>query len=284
MRQAPAATIPITIAHSPDSDDAFMHWAIAEGRIDSGPFRFEHVLADIETLNRAAVEGRYEVTALSIHGYAHVRDRYALLGHGASMGEGYGPVVVSREPIPAASLARRTVAIPGEWTSAALALRLWRPGIRTLVIPFDEIIEAVKAGRADAGVIIHEGQLTWAEEGLHRIVDLGEWWAEVEDGLPLPLGGNAIRRDLGAERLAAVSRILRASIAHALEHRAEAIEYAERFGRGLDRAQTDRFVGMYVNARTLDYGEDGREAVRRFLSRGVAAGLVPAGPDPEFVG
>jgi 1,4-dihydroxy-6-naphthoate synthase len=283
MRGAPASTVPITIAHSPDSDDAFMHWAIAEGRIDTGPFRFEHVLADIESLNRAAVEGRYEVTALSIHGYAHVRDRYALLGHGASMGEGYGPVLVAREPIGAADLARRTVAIPGEWTSAALALRLWRPGIRTAVVPFDEIIDAVKAGRADAGVIIHEGQLTWAAEGLHRIVDLGAWWAEAEDGLPLPLGGNAIRRDLGRERLAAVSRILRASIAHALDHRAEALAYAERYGRGLDRDQTDRFVGMYVNARTLDYGEDGREAVRRFLARGVAAGLVPAGPDPEFI-
>jgi len=283
MRQAPASTIPITIAHSPDSDDAFMHWAIAEGRIECGPFRFEHVLSDIETLNRAAVEGRYEVTALSIHGYAHVRDRYALLGHGASMGEGYGPVVVAREPLDAAALARRTVAIPGEWTSAALALRLWRPGVRTVVIPFDEIIDAVKARRADAGVIIHEGQLTWAAEGLHRVVDLGAWWAEAEEGLPLPLGGNAIRRDLGRERLAAVSKILRASIAHALDHRGEALEYAERFGRGLDRAQTDRFVGMYVNSRTLDYGEDGREAVRRFLARGVAAGLVPAGPDPEFV-
>lgn len=278
----------ITIAHSPDSDDAFMHYAIGEGRIDPGPYRFEHVLSDIETLNRAAVEGRYEVTALSIHGYAHLRDRYALLNHGASMGENYGPVVVAREAAPAgrdgrAALEGRTVAIPGEWTSAALALRLWLPGVETVVVPFDEIIAAVQEGRADAGVVIHEGQLTYGDDGLAKIIDLGEWWAEEEDGLPLPLGGNAIRRDLGEEHMAAVSRILRASIAYALDHREEALDYAEGYGRGLDRGQTDRFVGMYVNQRTLDYGEDGREAVRRFLRRGVAAGLVPEGPDPEFI-
>ncbi len=283
MPDASPTTTSITIAHSPDSDDAFMHYAIGEGRVDAGSYRFEHVLADIETLNRRAVEGRYEVTALSIHGFAHLRERYALLAHGASMGEGYGPVVVAREPGDRESLEGRTVAIPGEWTSAALALRLWSPGVRTTVVPFDEIIDRVRDGQVDAGVVIHEGQLTYSDDGLHRILDLGEWWAEEEDGLPLPLGGNAIRRDLGPERMREVSQILRASIAYALDHREEALDYAEGYGRGLDRSQTDQFVGMYVNARTLDYGDDGREAVRRFLRRGVEAGIVPDGPDPEFV-
>ncbi len=273
----------IIIAHSPDSDDAFMHYAIGEGKVDPGPYRFDHVLADIETLNRAAVEGQYEVSALSIHGYAHLRDRYALLNHGASMGENYGPVVVAREPGDRESLDGKTVAIPGEWTSAALALRLWKPGVKTVVVPFEKIIDEVLAGRVDAGAVIHEGQLTYRDEGLHNIVDLGVWWAEEEDGLPLPLGGNAIRRDLGEERMREISQILRESIAYALEHREEALDYAEGYGRGLDRSQTDRFVAMYVNQRTLDYGDDGREAVRRFLCRGVEAGLVPDGPDPEFV-
>ena len=186
----------IIIAHSPDSDDAFMHYAIGEGKVDPGRFHFDHFLSDIETLNRAAVTGTYEVSAISIHGYAHLRDRYALLNHGASMGEGYGPVVVSKEGGDRNSLEGKTVAIPGEWTSAALALRLWNPGVKTCVIPFDEIIPAVLEGKADAGVVIHEGQLTYNDEGLERIVDLGVWWAEEEDGLPLPLGGNAIRRDL----------------------------------------------------------------------------------------
>ena len=273
----------IIIAHSPDSDDAFMHYAIGEGKVDPGRFHFDHFLSDIETLNRAAVTGTYEVSAISIHGYAHLRDRYALLNHGASMGEGYGPVVVSKEGGDRNSLEGKTVAIPGEWTSAALALRLWNPGVKTCVIPFDEIIPAVLEGKADAGVVIHEGQLTYNDEGLERIVDLGVWWAEEEDGLPLPLGGNAIRRDLGAETMAEVSQILCDSIAYALKHREEALDYAEGYGRGLDRSQTDKFVGMYVNQRTLDYGDDGREAVRRFLKRGVDAGLVPDGPDPEFI-
>ncbi|MGA1202951.1 MAG: menaquinone biosynthesis family protein [Planctomycetota bacterium] len=273
----------IVIAHSPDSDDAFMHYAIGEGKVDPGPFQFDHFLSDIETLNRAAVEGTYEVSAISIHGYALLRDRYALVIHGASMGVVYGPVVVAREPGDRSFIEGKTVAIPGEWTSAALALRLWCPGVRTTVVPFDEIIDVVKAGGADAGVVIHEGQLTYGDEGLHRVVDLGVWWAEEEDGLPLPLGGNAIRRDLGEETMQAVSRVLRESIAYALDHREEALDYAEGYGRGLDRGQTDKFVGMYVNQRTLDYGDDGREAVRRFLARGVAAGLVPEGPDPEFI-
>ncbi len=273
----------IIIAHSPDSDDAFMHYAIGKGKVDPGAYHFDHYLSDIESLNRAAVDGKYEVSAISIHGYAHLRDRYALLNHGASMGENYGPVVVGREPGDRASIASMTVAIPGEWTSAALALRLWCPGVKTVVVPFDEIIDFVKAGKADAGVVIHEGQLTYGDDGLHKIVDLGEWWALEEDGLPLPLGGNAIRRDLGEKAMAEVSKVLRESIAYALDHREEALDYAEGYGRGLDRSQTDKFVGMYVNQRTLDYGDDGREAVRRFLKRGVDAGLVPDGPDPEFI-
>lgn len=273
----------ITIAHSPDSDDAFMHYAIGQGKVDPGPYEFDHVLSDIETLNHAAREGRYEVTALSIHGYAHLSDRYALLNHGASMGEGYGPVVVAREARTREQLAGATVAIPGEWTSAALALRLWYPGVQTKVVPFDEILDAVKRGDVDAGAIIHEGQLTYADEGLHAVVDLGVWWASETDGLPLPLGGNAIRRDLGAEHMRAVSRILRQSIAYALDHRDEALDYALAYGRGLNRSQADRFVGMYVNRRTLDYGDDGRRAVKLFLARAAEAGIISGTIEPEFV-
>ena len=274
----------ITIAHSPDSDDAFMHYAVSTGRIDTGRYEFRQQLADIETLNLAAREGRYEVTALSIHAYAHLHERYALLNHGASMGEGYGPVVVTREPCAAAALARLIVAIPGEWTSAALALRLWQPGVETRVVPFDQILPAVQTGEVDAGVIIHEGQLTYGDEGLHAVVDLGVWWGEETGGLPLPLGGNAIRRDLGPEVIGSVSAILRNSIAYALDHRDEALDFAEQYGRGLDRNQADRFVSMYVNQRTLDYGDDGRRAVQLFLDRAAAAGLLPAPTPVEFVG
>lgn len=274
----------ITLAHSPDSDDAFMHWAIAEGKLDTGPYQFVHLLADIETLNRAASEGRHEVTAISIHAYAHLAERYALLNHGASMGEGYGPVVVARTPLAPAQLATCRVAIPGEWTSAALALRLWLPEVETTVMAFDEILPAVRDAVVDAGVIIHEGQLTYAAEGLHAVEDLGHWWGRETGGLPLPLGGNAIRRDLGPQHTAAISRILRDSIAYGLSHREEALDHAERYGRGLDRQQANRFVGMYVNQRTLDYGEDGRAAVRLFLRRAFQAGLIPSEVEPDFVG
>ncbi len=273
----------ITVAHSPDSDDAFMHYALAAGRIPCGEYRFEEVLADIETLNRAAVEGRYEVTALSIHAYAHVHERYALLNHGASMGEGYGPVVVARSEGGRAWLRGKRVAIPGAWTSAALALGLWGREIETTVMAFDRILDAVLTGAVDAGVIIHEGQLTYRDAGLHAIVDLGVWWGAETGGLPLPLGGNAIRRDIGGRHVEQVSRILEASIAWGLAHREEALDHAERYGRGLDRARTDRFVSMYVNRRTLDYGDDGRRAVRLLLARARAEGLIPPGPDPEFV-
>ena len=272
----------ITIAHSPDSDDAFMHYAVTRGKIDCGSYEFDHVLADIETLNRAAVEGKYEVTAISIHAYAHLHDRYHLLNHGASMGEGYGPVVVAREPGNRESLAGKKILVPGEWTSAALALRMWYPDAITEIAPFDQIIDRVLGNAADAGVIIHEGQLTYAEEGLHAITDLGVWWAEETGGLPLPLGGNAIRRDLGPEVMRDVSRILRESIAYALENREEALDFAEDYGRGLTREQADRFVDMYVNQRTLDYGDDGREAVRLFLERGGEIGVIP-NFEPEFV-
>lgn len=275
--------ITIRVAHSPDSDDAFMFWALARNHIDTGDIEFVHELQDIETLNRRALNAELEVTAVSIHAYAYLADRYALLPHGASMGEGYGPRLVAREPMTRADLDGADVAVPGEMTSAYLALRMFAPGARTHTVAFDEIIPHVKAGKADVGLIIHEGQLTYADEGLHLIADLGEWWGSETGGLPLPLGGNAIRRDLGEDVIRRASRLLRESIAYGLEHRGEAVQYALEYGRGLDRDQTDEFVGMYVNARTLDYGEDGRRAVQLFLDRGHEAGLIPHRVQVEFV-
>jgi 1,4-dihydroxy-6-naphthoate synthase len=272
----------ITIAHSPDSDDAFMFYGLASGAIDTEGYEVGQVLSDIETLNRAAVTGTYEVTAVSFHAYAHLADRYALLPHGASMGDGYGPMVVARANGPR-TLDNVTVAIPGTWTTAWLALQLYRPGLSFRVMPFDQILEAVRDGQADAGLIIHEGQLTYADEGLTKVVDLGEWWAEHTGGLPLPLGGNIIRRDLGPDAMRKVSRLLHASIAYALDHRPEALAYAKQFGRGLDDAKTDRFVGMYVNGLTLDYGERGRTAVRRLFDEAWQQRLVPKPVDVEFV-
>jgi 1,4-dihydroxy-6-naphthoate synthase len=271
----------IHVAHSPDSDDAFMFWALAAGRIDTGGRRYVHELADIETLNRRALAGELEVTAVSIHAYAYLADRYALLAHGASIGDRYGPRIVARERAPAdprAALAGRTVAVPGELTTAFLALRLYQPAARTVVVPFDQIEEYVAAGRADAGLLIHEGQLTFADRGLELWVDLGVWWDD-ETGLPLPLGGNVVRRDLGDAMLDAVARDLKASIEYGLAHRAEALAHAQTFSRGLDPAKTDRFVAMYVNDYTVDYGERGRQAVRELLARGHRAGIVP-GPVP----
>ena len=270
----------LRVAHSPDSDDAFMFWALSTGRIETEGLRYEHVLKDIETLNREALAGTYEVTALSFHAYAYLADRYALLPHGASFGDGYGPVLVARKGFREADLGAIEVAIPGERTTAALALRLWRKGLRTRVMPFDAIQPAVLSGEIPAGLLIHEGQLTYADEGLVKIVDLGEWW-KAETGLPLPLGGNGIRKDLGP-LMDTVSRHLRASIAHGLEHRAEGLAHAERFSRGLPREKTDRFVGMYVNDWTLDYGEKGRRAVALLLERGHAAGVLPRPVVPEF--
>ena len=271
----------IRIAHSPDSDDAFMFYGLASGRVPANGFELEHVLADIESLNRAAFDGKYEITAVSFHAYAHLTYRYILLPHGASMGDRYGPVVVARKDGPS-SLRGTRVAVPGELTTAFLALRLFDPDVRHVVVPFDQIQEKVHSGEVAAGLLIHEGQLTYADEGLRKIVDLGEWWAERTGGLPLPLGGNVIRRDLGANAISTLSRLLHDSIAYGLEHRDEAVRYAMQFGRGLDRARTDQFVGMYVNGLTLEYGDRGREAVRRLLGDAQAAGLLPKPVTIEF--
>jgi 1,4-dihydroxy-6-naphthoate synthase len=271
----------ITVAHSPDSDDAFMFFGLACGAVDTGGIAVDQVLADIETLNRAALEGKYEVTAVSFHAYAHLVDRYALLPHGASMGDRYGPIVVARED-GVREVKGHRIAIPGTLTTAYLALRLYEPSFEYVVVPFDRIQEAVLAGEADAGLLIHEGQLTYEEEGLRKVVDLGEWWAQRTSGLPLPLGGNIIRRDLGPDTIAKVSRLLHASIAYALSHRAEAVEYALQFGRGLDRQRTDKFVGMYVNDLTLQYGERGRQGLERLMSEAFERGLIPRAVPVEF--
>ena len=273
----------IRVAHSPDSDDAFMFYALAEGRIDTGDIEFVHELQDIETLNRRALAGELEVTAVSIHAYAYIADKYALLPHGASMGEGYGPRVVASDPMQPGDLRGRRIAIPGTMTSAYLALRMYMPDFEPVVVHFDEIIDYVAARKADAGLIIHEGQLTYGEAGLHLITDLGEWWGGETGGLPLPLGGNVIRRDLGADLTRRVSRLLRESIAYGLEHRTAALTHALQYGRGLDEGQADEFVGMYVNQRTLDYGADGRRAVQLFLDRGFEEKLIPHRVHVEFV-
>ena len=280
----PASAVPrrITVAHSPDSDDAFMFFGLATRRVSAPDLEFVHVLADIQTLNERASAGEYEVTAVSFHAYAYLADRYALLPHGASMGDGYGPMVVAKEPWQPADLAAKRIAIPGRLTTAALALRLWNPALDCTVIPFDRIMDAVLAGSVDAGLIIHEGQVTYAAEGLHRVVDLGEWWGK-ETGLPLPLGGNVIRKDLGPALMRRVSTLLHQSIRFGLEHREEALAYAMQFGRDLDRQLTDRFVAMYVNALTLEYGARGREAVRRLLAAGHERGILPHFVEPEFI-
>jgi 1,4-dihydroxy-6-naphthoate synthase len=277
--------ITIRIAHSPDSDDAFMFYALTQGVLDTPGLTIEHVLRDIETLNQAAFSSTYEITALSFHGYAHLADRYQLMPSGASFGDGYGPIVVSRHPLDRAALAGRTVAIPGRLTTAHLALRLWQPEVETKVVAFDRILEVVQSGEVEAGVVIHEGQLTYGDLGLRAVVDLGAWW-KGETGLPLPLGGNGIRRDLPPELKQRLCRLLSASIAYALDHRGEALDYAMRYARGLedDRLRSDRFVGMYVNEWTRDYGETGRRAVQLLLDRGFEQGLLPAQVAAEFVG
>ena len=271
----------ITVAHSPDSDDAFMHYGIASGKVPTEGLDFDHVLKDIETLNRVAFEGKYEVSAVSFHAYAHLTDKYLLLPHGSSMGDDYGPILVAREDGPTSTRGIR-IAVPGTLTTAFLALRLYDPDIDYVVMPFDQIQDKVRDGSVDAGLLIHEGQLTYADEGLKKIVDLGEWWARRTGGLPLPLGGNVIRRDLGAEMVARVSRILHASIAYALDHRKEALDYALQFGRGLDRAKADTFVGMYVNELTLSYGDRGRAAVQRLMDEAWQTRLIPKKIEVEF--
>lgn len=274
----------VRIGHSPDPDDAFMYYAIAMEKVDTAGFAVEQVLEDIESLNRRALDGELEVTAISIHAYAHLADRYALMPCGASMGDGYGPIVVAREPFAPEDLRRKTIAIPGTLTSAYMALRLFLEStFQFVVVPFDRILDEVASGRVDAGLVIHEGQLTYASLGLRKIVDLGIWWGEANDGLPLPLGGNAVRKDLGQMTMRALSVMYKESIAYGLAHRAEALAYARGFGRGLDDRLNDRFVGMYVNDLTLDYGERGRRSIRLFLDRGAQAGITPPVDRLEFV-
>ena len=277
-----ALPMKITIAHSPDSDDAFMFYGLARGGVPTGGLEVSHVLADIETLNRHAQEGRHEVTAISFHAYPYVADKYALMPCGGSIGDGYGPLLVAREPLDPRRISGATVAVPGTLTSAFLALRLYAPAVATRVVPFDRILAEVREGRADVGLIIHEGQLTYGGQGLHKVVDLGAWWKD-ETGLPLPLGGNAVRRDLGPEMMARLTRLVRETVRHSLAHRPQALEYAMSFARGMDPGVADRFVGMWVNDMTLDMGERGRRAVQAFLDRGHAAGIIPQRVVVDFV-
>jgi len=275
----------ITVAHSPDSDDAFMFYGLATNKVRVPGLRFTHTLCDIETLNQKAREGDglYDVTAISFHAYPYIQDKYALLPSGGSVGDGYGPMIIAPRAYTQSEIKSKRIAIPGTLTTAYLALQLFAPGIETDVVPFDQIIPQVLEGKHEAGLIIHEGQLTYDKSGLHRIVDLGKWWLKVT-GLPLPLGGNAIRRSLGPELMSAVGGALRESIQYALDHREEALSYAMQFARDLDPQLADRFVGMYVNERTLDYGPDGREAVRRLLDMGHKAGIIPHEARVDFVG
>ena len=278
----------IRVGHSPDPDDAFMFYALAKGKIDTGPYRFEHELVDIETLNRRAIEGELELTALSVHAYAYLSDRYVLCSCGASMGDRYGPMVVARRGMTLAELAKATIAVPGLRTTAYLALRLCLDAdFDHVLVPFDRILDAVadaqyEGRRIDAGLVIHEGQLTYADQRLQLVVDTGQWWFD-RTGLPLPLGANGIRKDLGAEAVRDVHRLLRQSIEYGLEHRDEALSYAISFGRGLSRSKADQFIEMYVNQWTLDFGPIGRQAVARLLAEGHKAGVIPKLVVPEFV-
>lgn len=277
-----SSTRTIRVCHSPDSDDAFMFYALAAGKVETGNLRYEHELQDIESLNQRALRGELEVTAVSIHAYAYLADRYALLPHGASMGDRYGPRLVAREPLTGADVRGKRVAIPGPLTSAYLALRLYEPDFVAVPMAFDRIEEAVMQGEVDFGLLIHEGQLTYRDNGLFLVVDLGEWWFG-ETGLPLPLGGNVVRKDLGDELIRTLSRHLRESIAYSLKNRRDALDHAMQYARGLDRDKADTFVGMYVNEWTLDYGQRGRDAVRLLLERGAESGIIPHRVNVEFV-
>ena len=272
----------ISVAHSPDSDDAFMFYGLATNKLDTDDLKFTHVLKDIQTLNEDAINGVYDVTAISFHAYAYIADKYALLPHGASIGDNYGPIVVSKEPHSPDEIGKMKIAAPGKLTSAFLALRIYNADFEFEVVPFDKIIDAVQEGRVDAGLLIHEGQLYYQELGLHKILDLGEWWHE-KTGLPLPMGGNAIRRDLGEDLMEKVSGYLHESIRFSLENRADALAYAMQFARDMDTDTADRFVAMWVNNLTLDYGERGREGVRRLLQEGYEKGIIPNKVDVEFV-
>lgn len=273
----------IHVAHSPDSDDAFMFYALNTGKIDTKGYEFIDVLSDIETLNREALKGTYEVSAISIHAFPYVADKYALLSSGASMGDNYGPMIIAKEYFSPSELKNKKVAVPGTLTSAFLALKLFEPQVEYIVVPFDKIIDKVKNGEVEAGLIIHEGQLTYQDEGLVCIVDLGKWWYEKTDGLPLPLGGNVIRKDLGYKVMKEISEILRESIKYSLSHREEAVEYALKFARGMDKQKADKFIGMYVNQLTVDYGERGKKAIELFLKQAYEKGFIPNLPQIEFV-
>ena len=282
----PAATLSkdISIAHSPDSDDAFMFYGLATNKVRVPGYKFHHTLTDIETLNhRAITEAFYDVTAISFHAYPYLQENYALMACGGSVGEGYGPMVVARQPYTQEEMRKLRIAIPGVLTTAYLALKIFAPEIETVHVPFDRIIPEVVAGNFDAGLIIHEGQLTYSHSGLSKLIDLGQWWRE-QTGLPLPLGGNAIKRSLGHETMLTVTQALRDSIQHALDNREAALEYAMQFARDLDTRLADKFVGMYVNERTLNYGEDGKDAIRKLLQMGHERGIIPAAAKIEFVG
>jgi 1,4-dihydroxy-6-naphthoate synthase len=281
-KTATGKVVEIRLAHSPDSDDAFMFYALATRKLRTPGLKFTHVLADIETLNQAARHGIYDLTALSFYAYPFVADKYVLLDCGASFGEGYGPLVVSGRPLKREDLAGCRVAVPGTLTTSYLLLKLYEPGVETVTMAFDKILDAVGSGAVEAGLLIHEGQLMFAQAGLHRVVDLGQWWLE-QTGLPLPLGGNAIRRSLAPEVGPQVVRTIRESVAYALEHREAALNYALQFAREMDSELADKFVGMYVNRWTLGYGEPGRQAVRELLARGAAAGMVPPKYEVEFL-
>jgi 1,4-dihydroxy-6-naphthoate synthase len=273
----------ISLAHSPDSDDAFMFYGLATHKIETGDLDFKHVLQDIQTLNEEARKGTYDVTAISFHAYAYVADKYALLPHGASIGDNYGPIVVAHDQVDASQIADLKIAVPGTLTSAFLALSIFEPNFKYEVVPFNQIIEAVVDRKCDAGLLIHEGQLFYQTHGLHKVLDLGEWWHKHTDGLPLPMGGNAIRRKLGKQTIQEVSALLRESIRFSLDNREDALQYALQFARDMDPALADRFVAMWVNDLTLDYGERGREGVRRLLAEGHERGIIPHKVDVQFV-
>ncbi|MGH9482989.1 MAG: menaquinone biosynthesis family protein [Terriglobales bacterium] len=272
----------IRVAHSPDSDDAFMFYGLATNKVGLPGVKFTHILSDIEDLNRRALEGEFEVTAVSIHAYPFLQDRYRLLNHGGSVGYGYGPMIVANRPLPVAEALAKTVAIAGERTTSALVLRLCSPQVKTRVMPFDQIISAIVEGKVEAGLLIHEGQLTYASAGLHKILDLGRWWLD-QTRLPLPLGGNVVRRDIPEALAAQLSGVLRASIQYGLDHREEALAYAHQFAREMDTHLADQFVGMYVNERTLRYGDDDKRAIAELLNRGYAAGAIPHPPRLDFL-
>jgi 1,4-dihydroxy-6-naphthoate synthase len=283
MSSSTKKTREITVAHSPDSDDAFMFYGMATNKVRVPGVKFTHTLCDIETLNRKALEGFYDITAISFHAYPYIQDKYAVMPTGGSVGEGYGPMIVASRNIPVDEVTKLKIAVPGTMTTAYLALKLFAPDAITEVVPFDQIIPRVLEGKYEAGLIIHEGQLTYGKEGLHRIVDMGKWWRDLT-GMPLPLGGNVIKRDLGSELTLECCKALRDSIQYALDNREEALQYAMQFARDLDVQQADKFVGMYVNERTLDYGKDGREAISKLLDMGYERGIIPHKPNVDFVG